>query len=301
LTRVEDAVGAGYAACEAATRSSARNFALGIWLLPPDRRRALAAVYWFAHRADEAVDGPGDPTERRVRLASVREELDRTVAGQPPSAPWTALADATERWAIPTGLYHELVDGVARDLEPARFPDWKALRDYCHGVAGVVGLMALRIFAGRGDGAPGAAALDPTVQRAAARLGYALQLTNILRDLREDACRGRWYLPLDESELFGVTEKAVAAGATELGFDALIALQIERARDLYTAGPRLVRHLPRMTRLCPAALTGVYRGILERIAAEPRAILRERVGLPPAGKLARGLAAAAHAVALRAA
>jgi phytoene synthase len=296
-----DVVAAGYAECEAVTRRTARNFALGIWLLPPDRRRALAAVYWFARCADDAVDAPGDPAQRRARLASVRSELDRTLAGEPPAAPWAALAEATTRWAITADLYHQLVDGVARDLDPARFPDWKSLRQYCHGVAGVVGLVALRIFAGRGDGAPGAAALDPAVQRDAARLGYGLQLTNILRDLREDATRGRWYLPLDESERFGVSAAAVATGAAEPGFEALVALQVERARELYNAGPRLVRRLPRATRACPAALTGVYRGILERIAAEPRAILHGRVALPAAGKLARGLAAAARAVALRAA
>ena len=299
MTTLEsDAVTAGYAACEALTRRAARNFALGIWLLPPDRRRALAAVYWFSHRADDAVDAEGPSAERREKLGAVRADLERALAGDPPAAPWAALADATARWAIPPLLYHELVDGVARDLEPVRYDDWEALRAYCHGVAGVVGLIALRIFAGEGNGEPGAAAIDPAAQADAARLGYALQLTNILRDLREDAARERWYLPLDESERFGVRREAVARGEAPAGFDALIALQVERARSLYEAGPRLVRRLPRATRACPAALVGVYRAILERIAAEPRATLRDRVALSTPARAARALAAAGRALTL---
>lgn len=292
------AVDAGYAACEAVTRRAARNFALGIWLLPPKRRRALAAVYRFSRRADEAVDADGAPSERRARLAAVRAELEQTLAGSPPDVAWAALADATARWAIPPALYQALIDGVARDLEPTRFPDWTALREYCHGVAGVVGLVALRIFSGAGDGEAGEAARDGAAERDAAEVGYALQLTNILRDVREDALRGRWYLPLDESTRFGVTPESVARCAPPPGFEALLALQVERARSLYAAGPRLARRLPRSTRACPAALIGVYRGILERIAADPRATLHGRVALSAPGRAARALVAALRALAV---
>ena len=290
------AVAAGYAACEAETARAARNFALGIRLLPPDRRRALSAVYWFSRRADDAVDADGDVAERRSRLEDVRAELQRALAGADDDPRWLAFADATARYRVPAGLYHELVDGVARDLEPVRFPDWPALRGYCHGVAGVVGLIALRIFAGADTG-PGGARVTPGAERDAAELGYALQLTNILRDLREDAARGRWYLPLDESERFGVAPEEVAAGRAGPGFDALAALQVERARGLYAAAPRLLRRLPRSSRPCPAALAGVYRGILERVAADPRSTLRGRISVPGPERVARGLAAAARALA----
>ncbi|HUP00296.1 MAG TPA: squalene/phytoene synthase family protein [Gemmatimonadota bacterium] len=280
---VDTGVEAGYDACQAETRLAARNFWLGIRLLPPDRRRALAAVYCFCRRSDDAVDGDGSGVDRARRLAAVRADLERTLAGEPPDPRWTALADATARFTIPAGLYRDLLDGVARDLDPGPFPSWEALRAYCHGVAGVVGLMGLRIFGGLGREA----------ERAAEEIGYALQLTNILRDLREDAQRARWYLPIEESARFGVTREAVAAGQAEPGFDALVAVFAERARGFYAAGPRLYARLPRSTRPCPAALVGVYRGVLERIAARPQAVLAGRVGLAPARKLARGLAAAA--------
>lgn len=277
----------GYDACEAETRRAARNFGLGIRLLPRDRRRALSAVYWFSDRADRAVDAPGPAEARAECLERVRSELARALAGDAPDHRWAALADAVDRYRIPPALLDELLDGVALDLEPRRYPDWEGLRRYCHGVAGVVGLVALRIFGGRGAAA----------ERSAEELGYALQLTNILRDLREDAAAGRWYLPLDESDRFGIDPAAVASGAPGPGFEALVASQVERARRLYRAGDDLCRRLPRSTRACPAALAGVYRGLLERIAADPRAPLRGRVRLGRAEKVARGLAAAARALA----
>jgi phytoene synthase len=224
--------------------------------------------------------------ERRARLEDVRAELRRALAGEAAEPRWAAFADAARRYSVPDALFHQLLDGVALDLEPARYADWAALRAYCHGVAGVVGLIALRVFGG-----------SPEAERDAADLGYALQLTNILRDLREDAARGRWYLPLDETARFGVLPEAVAEGRAGPGFDSLVGLQVERARALYTAAPRLVRRLPRSTRACPAALAGVYRGILERIADDPRAPLRGRVELRRPALLARGLGPALLGVA----
>ncbi|MFN2383056.1 MAG: phytoene/squalene synthase family protein [Gemmatimonadota bacterium] len=281
----------GYAICERATRRAAANFALGIRLLPPARRRALSAVYWFSRAADDIADAAEASDWRRARLEALRARLDGALAGRPANACWAALADATVRYAVPPHYYHELLDGMARDLAPTRYANWPALRHYCYGVAGVIGLISLRVFGG-----PEAGSRRSAAEAAAEALGYGLQLTNILRDLREDAVRGRWYLPLDECERFGVTAAAVAAGRPGPGFEALIAAQVERARACYAAGPVLARHLPRATRACPAALAGVYRGILESVAAAPRAALVERVRLPPAEKLVRGLAAAGRAV-----
>lgn len=279
-------VAAGYSACEVAVRRRAANFGLGIRLLPAERRAALSAVYWFASGADDAVDD-GDLAldERRARLDEVRGALDRALSGAPDDARWAALADAVALWEVRPSLLGDLLDGVARDLEPARFETWEETRAYCWGVASTVGLIGLAIFGARGRDA----------ERAAEELGYALQLTNVLRDLREDAVRGRWYLPMDETDRFGVDPRAVADGRPGPGFEALVALQADRARGFYAAAPRLARLLPRETRACPAALAGVYRGLLERIAADPRAVLRGRVRLGPAAKAARGLGAAARA------
>lgn len=283
------AVDAGYAACEVAVRRRAANFGLGIRLLPPERRRGLSAVYWFADRADDAVDDEAPSGTRRARLADLRSRLHRALAGDPSEARWAALADAVERWDIDPGLLDALLDGVERDLEPVRCRTWEDLREYCWGVASTVGLIGLAIFGGRGAPA----------ERDAEELGYALQLTNILRDLREDAARGRWYLPLEECDRYGIEPADVVGGRPGPGYEALIALQAERARTFYEAGPSLCRRLPRSTRACPAALAGVYRGLLERIAADPRAALRHRVRLGAPVKMARGLVAAGRALTAR--
>ncbi|HEY7473348.1 MAG TPA: squalene/phytoene synthase family protein [Gemmatimonadota bacterium] len=281
-----DAVTAGYAACERATRRAAKNFSLGIRLLPPDRRRALSAVYWFSSLADDTVDGDGPPFERRAELARIRARLDAALSGEPEDARWAALADAVRRYDVPPRLLHALLDGVARDLDPVSFPDWAALESYCWDVAGVIGLVSLRVFGGAGADA----------ERAAERLGFALQLTNILRDLTEDVERGRWYLPLDETRRFGLDPRRIAARAPGAGFEGLFRFQVERARALYDEGGRLYRRLPPATRSCPAALAGVYRALLERMAADPRRVLRERVTIGSPLKVARALREIARAM-----
>ena len=284
---VEDAIEAGYAQCLDETRRRAANFGLGIRLLPHQRRRALSAVYWFSQRADDAADGDGPPDERRARLETVRAELDRTLAGDPPSYAWAALADASSRFRIPHGLYRELLDGVGRDLESARYPDWDAMLAYCYGVAGTVGLISLPVFGADGEAA----------RRDAIDLGAALQITNILRDLREDACRGRWYLPLDLSDRYAVRPEGVAAGRPGPGFEALVLAAAEEARPLYGAARRLSDRLPRSTRACPVSLAAVYRGLLERIAADPAAVLRRRVRVPGLAKTGRAVGASLIALA----
>ena len=281
-----DPVAAGYAACELATRRAAANFGLGIRLLPADRRRALSAVYWFSHLADDAVDGDAPPALRPAALAAIRATLDAALDGSPADARWAALVHAVRHYAIPPSLLHALLDGVARDLDPEPFPDWPALQEYCWGVASVVGLVSLRIFGGAGQPA----------EHAAERLGIALQLTNILRDIREDGERGRWYLPLDETSRFGVDPARVQRGEAGPGFEPLFRFQVERARAFYDEGAGLYSRLPVSTRACPAALAGVYRGLLERMAADPRRVLSERVSIGAPAKVAHALGAAARAL-----
>ncbi|HET6637335.1 MAG TPA: squalene/phytoene synthase family protein [Gemmatimonadota bacterium] len=281
-----DPIAAGYAACERATRRAAANFSLGIRLLPRERRRALSSLYWFFHLADETVDGAGSEGERRSSLARIRGDLDSALAGSPPDARWAALADAVSRYAVAPSHLHALIDGVARDLEPVAYADWDALRSYCWEVAGVIGLVSLRVFGGSGA----------VAERAAEHLGYALQLTNILRDIREDGERGRWYLPMDETRRFGVDPASVVAGVPGAGFAPLFLYQVERARALYHEGSGLYRLLPASIRPCPAALASVYRGLLERMADDPSRVLRERVALAAPVKVARVVAGATRAL-----
>ena len=281
-----DPIAAGYAACERSMRRAAANFSMGIRLLPHERRQALSSLYWFFHLADETVDGAGPQLDRRSNLARVRADLDAALAGSPPDARWAALADAVARYRVPPSLLHALIDGVGRDLESVEYADWESLRSYCWHVAGVIGLASLRVFGGSGTDA----------ERAAERLGYAFQLTNILRDIREDAERGRWYLPMDETRRFGVDPDRVLVSVASAGFEPLFLYQVERARALYDEGADLYRWVPTSTRPCPAALASVYRGLLERMAADPSRVLRERVALGTPIKIARALAGTARAL-----
>lgn len=281
-----DPIAAGYAACERATFRAAANFSLGIRLLPRERRKALSSLYWFFRLADDTVDGEVPPEARRSGLVRVRADLEAALAGSPADARWAALADAVARYEVPASLLHALIDGVARDLETVEYADWESLRAYCWEVAAVVGLVSMRVFGGAGAEA----------EHAAEHMGYALQLTNILRDVREDAERGRWYIPRDETRRFGVDPASVLAGAPGAGFEPLFLFQVERARALYDEGAELYRLLPASTRPCPAALASVYRGLLERMAADPSRVLRERVALGAPEKLARALAGTARAL-----
>jgi phytoene synthase len=250
-------------------RTGARTFYVAFRLLPPRRRHAIHAVYAFSRAADDIADDPGlTPARKRYHLGALREELS-SVYAQPVTPRQAALAEAVAAFAIPRRLLETLVDGVEMDVEPRRHADLAALREYCHAVAGVVGQMCIRIF---GAAAPEADAL-------ADELGFALQLTNILRDLAEDAADGRFYLPQDELTAHGLDEAAVLAAVP--GGDGpatrLLALQAERAAAAFAAAEALLPLVPRASRPCLAGIALLYRTLLER--------LRERDCAPQAVRL----------------
>src|SRR4051794_5198893 len=192
-------VEAAYAEVERLTRQRARNFAYGIMVLPRPKRRAIAAVYAFAREVDDVADGDAPVDEKRRRLEELHGSLD-----EPPGdeAMWVALADARRRYPIPERALHDFVDGGLMDLGKTRYADFEELRDYCRRVAGAVGVACVAVY-----GAPDEADRAET-------LGLALQLINIIRDVREDWELGRVYLPQDELVRFGVSEEDIAAGRT---------------------------------------------------------------------------------------
>jgi phytoene synthase len=226
-------------------------------MLPPRRRHAIHAIYAFSRAADDIADDPAMPAaEKRQRLAELRERLGPVYAGAPCTAQQAALAEAVEAFAIPRPMLETLVDGVAMDVEPRRHADLAELRVYCHAVAGVVGQMCVRIFGG--DGAE--------ADRLADELGFALQLTNILRDLAEDASEGRFYLPLDELAAHHLDEAAVLCASPGGGAAAsFLELQAERAADAFAAADRLLPMVPRHSRPCLAGIALLYRTLLERL------------------------------------
>lgn len=283
---------AAYRYCEAVTGHEARNFAYGIRLLPTPKRQAMSALYAFSRRVDDIGDGELPLDEKSVRLEDTRALLGRIRAGgvaeddTDPVA--VALADAARRFPLPLEGLDELIDGVMMDVRGETYETWEDLAVYCRCVAGAIGRLSLGVF-GTANGHDHARAAEY-----ADTLGLALQLTNILRDVREDAGNGRTYLPAQDLAKFGCA--AGFHGDTPppgSDFAGLVEFEVRRARALFATGYRLLPMLDRRSGACVAAMAGIYRRLLDRIAADPEAVLRGRVSLPGRQKAyvaVRGLA-----------
>ncbi|MCL6551160.1 MAG: presqualene diphosphate synthase HpnD [Acidothermus cellulolyticus] len=262
-----------YAECERIMVSAARNFSYGIRLLPPGKRQALAAVYALARRIDDIGDGTLPDDEKLRLLDDVRMSIKRM--GEPTEDPvLLAVGDASRRLPIPIDAFFELIEGCELDVRNTRYPTFRELTHYCRCVAGSIGRLSLGVF-------------DPTdfatAEPLADALGIALQLTNILRDIREDLLRGRVYLPLDELAAAGIEPHLDDRGmvADERGrFAEFIRDQAARAETWYARGFALLPMLDRRSAACTAAMAGIYHRLLQRIARDPRTVLRRRVALP---------------------
>ncbi|MEU9838966.1 presqualene diphosphate synthase HpnD [Actinomadura sp. NPDC048032] len=263
-----------YRHCESVVRSQARNFSYGIRLLPPPKRRALSAVYAFARRIDDIGDDHGAPAaDRLAKLAAERARLAEPTA-HPSDPVLVALADAARRHAIPLDAFGELIDGCEADVRGETYDTFDDLLWYCRCVAGAVGRLSLGVF---GTADPAAA-----VPRADA-LGVALQLTNILRDVREDGANGRVYLPAKDLARFGCTLERDEAGRTTDDPDRLAGLvrfEADRAGRWYADGLELLPMLDRRSAACAGAMAGIYRHLLRRITADPLTALETRTSLP---------------------
>jgi phytoene synthase len=268
-----------YRECERITWSQARNFAYGIRLLPPAKRRGLAVIYAFARRIDDIGDGtlPGQkadmPAEQKIAdLEAARHAVltldGNSVDGNGPDDPvLLALADVKRNFPVPVEAFGELIDGCVADVRGTRYQTFEDLHHYCRCVAGSIGRLSLGIFGTSHD-------LDEAA-RLADSLGVALQLTNILRDIREDHQNGRVYLPAEDLAKFDVDLDAPSPSQ----FTRLVEYEAERARDWYATGWQLLPMLDRRSAACTGAMAGIYRELLERIAAQPGAVLNSRVSL----------------------
>ncbi|UNT01330.1 presqualene diphosphate synthase HpnD [Streptomyces tubbatahanensis] len=271
---------AAYRYCEAVTGAQARNFAYGIRLLPGPKRQAMSALYAFSRRVDDIGDGDLPAEAKRERLERTRDLLalvkDRRIHDDDTDPVAVALSHAADRFPLPLDALDELIDGVLMDVTGATYETWDELKVYCRCVAGAVGRLSLGVF-GTVSGARDAA----RAPEYADTLGLALQLTNILRDVREDAEGGRTYLPSEDLEKFGCAagfkSTTVPDGAD---FTGLVHFEVRRARALFTEGYRLLPMLDRRSGACVAAMAGIYHRLLDRIAADPAAVLRGRVSLP---------------------
>jgi len=276
-----------YELCERITREQARNFSWGIRLLPAPKRRALSAVYAVARRIDDIGDGDLPPDEKLRQLAAAR--AGATAPGEHKDDPvYLALDDAARHLPIPLDAFGELVDGCEMDVTGRTYDSLDDLVEYCRCVAGSIGRLSLGVFVPRGDQARAAELADA--------LGVALQLTNILRDIREDLGNGRIYLPKRDLDLFDVTLSTGHDGTLDPQdgrLAELVRFETARAWGWYDRGLQLLPLLDRRSAACCAAMAGIYRELLGRIAADPSIVMRERASLPTRDKLrvaARSLA-----------
>ncbi len=254
--------------CERVVRSHARTFTLASYFLPVDKRRAAFALYAFCRVADDMVDAAGESDTEIVarELADYERQLAAALAGRPRDAIFREIAWVVDRYRVPTSVLRELLAGVARDLRPTRYESWPELALYCEGVASTVGEMCTHVF-----GVSGGTPVRARALRYARTLGIAMQLTNILRDVGEDAGRGRCYLPEEDLATFGLTRHDILAGDGQLARDArwraLMAFEIKRARALYDAAIPGIALLAPDAQRCASACARGYAGILGAIEA----------------------------------
>ncbi len=215
--------------CQRKAAGSGSSFYYSFLFLPPERRRAITALYAFCREVDDVVDECADPQLARTKLAWWRSELAATYAGRPSHPVTQSLAEAVRAFSLPQELLAEIIDGMEMDLAQTRYADFKALHLYCYRVASVVGLLAAEIFGYQ----------DRHTLKYAHDLGLAFQLTNIIRDVGEDARRGRIYLPQDEMARFGVTEAHIAESRVDEAWQQLMQFQVQRARDMMKSGAPL--------------------------------------------------------------
>ncbi len=255
-----------YRICERVTRKAAANFYYGIRLLPADKRRAMSAAYAYARRVDDIGDGTL-PTDRKLAdLAATRTALRE---GDPDDAVMVALADARSRFPLPGEAFTDLLDGVQMDVEGTRFTTFDELVVYSRAVAGSIGRICVGIF--------GASDLERALPLAD-DLGVAMQITNVLRDVREDFERGRVYLPGEDLRRFGCTEDLSSSPSDATA--ELIRFETARGRDWFARGLQLLPLLDARSKACVRAMTGIYRRILGQIDRDPQQVLRRRVSLP---------------------
>ncbi len=262
-----------YRFCAELSRREAKNFYYSFLLLPPSHRRSMCALYSFMRHTDDLADEPGTLESKQAALESWRADLDHALGGRAEAWPGLpALADTVQRHAIPARHLFEVIEGVSMDLEPRPFCTFEELYAYCYRVASAVGLCCLHIWGYRSEGG--------RAEALAESCGIALQLTNILRDVREDAQRGRIYLPREDLEQFGVTPEDLISARMDGKIRALFEFEGRRAYDYYARALPLVRLVAPVGRPVLRAIVGIYRALLDEIARRGYDVLTRRVSVP---------------------
>ena len=284
-----------YSVCRGITRSAAKNFYYAFLVLPRHKREGLCAVYSFMRRCDDITDDSGLPLpERRLKLDAWLDALHHAQQGEPTDDPiLLALTDAQRRYQIPGGLLDELALGTAMDIEttaeledepgfagstasfPVRYKTFEDLQLYCYRVASVVGLVCIHVFGYR----------DPAAEPLAERCGLAFQLTNIIRDVKEDAAMGRVYLPEEDLAKFGLTASDLLTASDPARFRPLLNLEADRAREFYKAGDELIPMIAEDSQPGLWVLVNIYRKLLQKIGDRQYDVFSSKVRLTVSEKL----------------
>jgi phytoene synthase len=261
--------------CQQKAAQSGSSFYYSFLFLPPERRRAITALYAFCREVDDVVDEPIDPTVARAKLAWWRDEIGTAFAGTPQHPVARALAPVVASYHLPQAHFQTVIDGMTMDLDYSRYRDFAELEGYCHRVAGVVGLMSAEIFG----------YANPATRQYARDLGIAFQLTNIVRDVGEDARRGRIYLPQDELARHGVTDAGLLKGESSAACRALVAEQVARARTWYERALGALPDEDALAQRPGLIMAAIYRALLDAIARDGYRVLDHRIALTPLRKL----------------
>ena len=261
--------------CQDKAAQSGSSFYYSFLFLPPDRRLAITALYAFCREVDDVVDSCSDEGVARATLAWWRLQVAATYDGTPQHPVAQALVPVVRQYQLPQTGLQEIIDGMEMDLQQQQYPDFESLQRYCYLVAGVVGLLSAEIF-GYDD--------ERTLDYAR-DLGIAFQLTNIIRDVGEDARRGRIYIPQDEMAQFGVAARDIFDGNESDGFRQLMLLQVDRAQRFYRQAFEKLPAVDRKAQRTGLIMAAIYRATLDEIVAGGCHVLRERTSLTPLRKL----------------
>ncbi|MFY9260472.1 MAG: presqualene diphosphate synthase HpnD [Gallionella sp.] len=261
--------------CQEKTAASGSSFYYSFFFLPADQRRAMTALYAFCREVDDVVDECTDENVARTTLNWWREQVAAIYTGKPQHPVAQALVPIVQQFNLPQEHFLEIIDGMAMDLEQPRYADFKALQLYCYRVASVVGLLSVEIFGYQ----------DRQTLKYAHDLGIAFQLTNIIRDVGEDARRNRIYLPMDELARFNVPAADILNNQESENFQALMAFQIERAQRYYDQALSQLPAVDRKNQRTGLIMSAIYRTTLNELVASGCHVLKERVSLTPRVKL----------------
>ncbi len=261
--------------CQQKAAASGSSFYYSFLFLPPPRRRAITALYAFCREVDDVVDEVHDAGVAQAKLAWWRTEVGRVFDGTPEHPVGRALAPIVRDFALPQAHFEAVIDGMAMDLTQTRYLDFAGLEVYCHRVAGVVGLMSAEIFG----------YTDPATRGYARDLGIAFQLTNICRDVGEDARRGRIYLPHEDLARFGVTASSLMRAEYTPAFRELMAFEAQRTQSWYERAMAQLPAADRAAQKTGLVMAAIYRTLLDEIARDGYRVLDRRTSLTPLRKL----------------